>query len=122
MFKYPKVLQCDNGPELIFEEQQQNTNTLIRYFWKPLTKNLSRCFCLSLSLRLSLSKSMDPEELQDPENVLIRWVKSLYRFVNKMNNTKSLRIYMKSMDVIKLDTFKLDKIYSEENVLPEDGL
>ena len=122
MFKYPKVLQCDNGPELIFEEQQQNTNTLIRYFWKPLTKNLSRCFCLSLSLSLSLSKSMDPEELQDPEKVLTRWVKSLYTFVNKMNNTKSLRIYMKSMDVIKLDTFKLNKIYSEENVLPEDGL
>ena len=65
---------------------------------------------------------MDPEELQDPEKVSTSWVKSLYRFVNKMNNTKSLMIYMKSRDAIKLDTVKLDKIYPEETVLPEDGL
>ena len=109
MFKYPKVLQCDNGPELIFEEQQQNTSTLIRPFWK-------RC------LSLSWFKSMDPEELQDPEKVSTSWIKSLYRFVNKMNNTKSLMIYLKSRDAINLDTVKLDKIYPEENVLPEDSL
>ena len=109
MFKYPKVLQCDNGPELIFEEQQQNTSTLIRPFWK-------RC------LSLSWFKSMDPEELQDPEKVSTSWIKSLYRFVNKMNNKKSLMIYLKSRDAINLDTVKLDKIYPEENVLPEDSL
>ena len=109
MFKCPKVLQCDNGPELIFEEQQQNTSTLIRPLWK-------RC------LSLSLFKSMDPEELQDPEKVLASWIKSLYRFVNKMNNTKPLMIYLKSRDAINLDTVKLDKIYPEENVLPEDSL
>ena len=109
MFKYPKVLQCDNGPELIFEEQLQNTSTLIRPFWK-------RC------LSLSWFKSMDPEELQDPEKVSTSWIKSLYRFVNKMNNTKSLMIYLKSRDAINLDTVKLDKIYPEENVLPEDSL
>ena len=39
-----------------------------------------------------------------------------------MNSTKSLMIDMKRKDAIKLDTVLLDKIYPEENVLPEDGL
>ena len=51
VFKYPKAFQCDNGSEfknevtkllekhnVDFEEQQQNTNILIRPLWKPLIK------------------------------------------------------------------------------------
>ena len=43
-----------------------------------------------------LFKPMDAQELQDPERVLTIWVKNLNKTVNKMNNTVSLMIGMKS--------------------------
>ena len=39
-----------------------------------------------------------------------------------MNNAESSMIGMKPKDVIKLDIVPLDKPYSEETVLPKDGL
>ena len=39
-----------------------------------------------------------------------------------MNNTVSSMNGMKPKDAIKLQTVPLDKRYTEENVLPEDGL
>ena len=47
---------------------------------------------------------------------------NLNKTVNKINNTKSSMIGMRSKDVIKLDALPLDKTYPEETVLPEDGL
>ena len=69
-----------------------------------------------------LLKPMDAQELQDPEKLSTIWVKNLNKIVNKMNNTVSLMIGMKPKDPIKLDIVPLDKIYSEETVLHEDGL
>ena len=60
---------------------------------------------------------MNAQELQDPEKVSTIWAKNLNKIVNKMNNTKSLMIDMKSEVAI-----KLDKTYLEETILPEDGL
>ena len=65
---------------------------------------------------------MDAQELQDSEKVSTTWVKNLSKNVNKMNNTVSSMIGMKPKDAIKLDTVSLEKTYSEETVLPEDGL
>ena len=65
---------------------------------------------------------MDAQELQDPEKVSTIWVKNLNKIVNKMNNTKSLMIDMRTEDAIKLDIVPLDKTYLEESILPEDGL
>ena len=65
---------------------------------------------------------MDVQELQDPEKVSTIWVKNLKKIVNKMNNTALLIPSMKPKDAIKLDTVPLDTKYSEETVLPEDGL
>ena len=65
---------------------------------------------------------MDAQELQDPEKVSTIWVKNLNKIVNKMNNTKSLMIDMRTEDAIKLDIVPLDKTYLEETILPEDGL
>ena len=58
-FKYPKVLQIDNGSEfegevtellekiaLRFKEQQQNTSIPLRPLWKPSTKSCKNC-CLN---------------------------------------------------------------------------
>ena len=39
-----------------------------------------------------------------------------------MNNVLSSMIDIKPKDAIKLDTVPLDKTYSEETILPEDGL
>ena len=50
------------------------------------------------------------------------WVKNVDKILNKMKHTMSHMIGMKPKDTIKLDTVLLDKIYPEENVLPEDGL
>ena len=73
-------------------------------------------------LAKQLFKPMDAQELQDPKEVSTIWAKNLNRTVNKMNNTKSLMTNMKPKNAIKLDTFKLDKTYSGENALPQDGL
>ena len=42
--------------------------------------------------------------------------------MNKMNNTVSSMIHMKSKDETKLDTIPLNKTYPEETLLPEDRL
>ena len=44
------------------------------------------------------------------------------KIVNEMNNVLSSMIDIKPKDAIKLDTVPLDKTYSEETILPEDGL
>ena len=67
-------------------------------------------------------KPTDAQELHDHQKVSTTWVKNLNKIVCKMNNTKSSMIDMKPKDAIKLDTVPLDKTYSEETVLPEDGL
>ena len=65
---------------------------------------------------------MDAQELQDPEKVLIIWVKNLNKIVNKISSTKSSMIDMKLKDAIKLDTIPLNKTYPEETLLPGNGL
>ena len=83
---------------LIFEEQQQNTSILIQ---EAFNKELAKL----------LFKPMAAQELQVPENVSTIWVKTLYKTVNKMNNTVSSMIGMKPKDAIELDTVPLDKTY-----------
>ena len=69
-----------------------------------------------------LFKSMDAQQLQDPEKVSTIWVKNLNEIVNKMNKTVSSMIDIKPKDPIKLGNVPLDKKYPEETVLYEDGL
>ena len=86
-----------------FQEQQQNISTPIQPV-EAFNKELAKL----------LFKPMDDQELQDLEKVSKIWVKNLNKIVNKMNNTVS--------SVSKLDAIPPEKIYSEETVLPEDGL
>ena len=69
-----------------------------------------------------LFKSMDAQELKNPEKVSKIWVKNLDPSLKRFNNTVSLMIGMKPKDGIKLGAVPLDKTYPEETVLPEDGL
>ena len=124
MFKYPKVFQCDNGPEFKNEVTKllEKHNVDIRRATTKY-KHTHTAFMEAFNRELAklLFKPMDAQELQDLEKVSTIWVKNLNK-VNKMNNTKSSMIGMRPKDAIKLDTVPLDKTYPEETILPEDGL
>ena len=125
VFKYPKVFQCDNDSEFKNEVRKllEKHNVDIRRATTKY-KHTHKAFVEAFNKELAkvLFKPMDARELQDPEKISIIWVKNLNKIVNKMNNTKSSMIDMKPKDAIKLDIVPLDKTYSEEIVLPEDGL
>ena len=67
---------------------------------------------------------MGAQEVQDPEKVWTVCAGNLNGMVNKMNNTKLLKIDMKQKDAYKLDTGELDKCetYPKNKKLPEDDL
>ena len=125
VFKYPRVFQCDNGPEFKNEVTKllEKLNVDIRRETMKY-KHTHTAFVKAFNKELTklLFKPMDAQELQDPEKVFTIWAKNLNKIVNKMNNTKSSMTGMKPKDAIKPDTVPLDKTYSEETVLPEDGL
>ena len=62
--------------------------------------------------------------MNDPEKVSSRWVKHLYRLVDKLNDTETEMIGMKPKDAIKLNIVPpvARESYPPEEVLPEDGL
>ena len=49
-----------------------------------------------------LFKVQDAQELNDPEEVLSRWVKHFYGLVDELNDTETEMIGMKPKDAIKL--------------------
>ena len=90
VFKYPKVFQCDNGSEskcdvtkLLDKHNVDIRRTTTKYkhthtaFVEAFNKDLAELFF----------KSMDAQELKDPEKVSTNWVKNLNSIVIKMNNT-----------------------------------
>ena len=97
----------------IFEKQQKNKSI-------PAQKVFVEAF--NKVLVKQQFKYVDVQKLQDPEKVSSIWVKNLGSIINKMNNTKSLIISMKSKDEIKLGSVRLDKTCPEDNIQPEDGL
>ena len=122
-FKYPKVFQCDNGPEFKGEATKLIHNVDIR---RVTTKNKHTHTAIveafNKELAKLLFKPMDTQELKGPEKVTTTWVKNLIPAVKRMSDTISSMVGMKPKDAIKLDIVPLDKTYSEETVLPEDGL
>ena len=122
VFKYPKVFQCDNGSEFKNEVTKllEKHNVDIRRATTKY-KHTHTAFVEAFKKELAklLFKSMDAQELQDPEKVSAIWVKNLNKILNKMNNTVSSMIGMKPKNAVKLNNVPLDK-YPEETVLPED--
>ena len=110
IFKYPKVFQCDNGSEFKNEVTKllEKHNVDIRRATTKY-KHTHTAFVEAFNRELAklLFKLMDAQELQDPEKVSAIWVKNLNEIVNKMNNTVSSMIDMKSKDATKLDTVLL---------------
>ena len=125
VFKYPKVFQCDNGSDFKNEVIKliEKHNVDIRRATAKYKKNHTAFVeAFNKELAKMLFKSMDAQELQDPEKVSTIWVKILNKIVNKLSNAISSMIGMKPKDAIKLNTVPLDKTYPEETVLSEDGL
>ena len=117
-FKYPMVLQIDNGSEFkgevtkLFEKHNVDIRRATTKY-----KHTHTAFVEAFKRELAklLFKPMDAQELQDPEKVSTIWVKNLNKIVNKMNNTVSSMIGMKPKDAIKLDIVQLDKKMSRRN-------
>ena len=106
VFKYPKTFQCDNGSEFKNEVTKllEKHNVEIRRATTKY-KHTHTAFVEAFNKKLAklLFKPMDAQELQDPEKVSKIWVKNLNKSVNKMSNTESSMIVMKSKDAIKQD-------------------
>ena len=64
------------------------------------------------------------QELNDPERVLLTWVKHLYGLADQLNETKTQTIGVSPKDAIGLKEVPLVKQenYPPEDTLPEDGL
>ena len=50
-----------------------------------------------------LFKVQDAQELNDPEQVSLRWVKHLYGLIDELNDTETEKIGMKPKNAIVLD-------------------
>ena len=116
IYKYPKVFQCDNGPEFKSEVKK-----LLEKHKVEIRRATTKYKHIHTAFLEALFKPMDAQNFQYPEKVSTIWVKNLSKIVNKMNNTVSSMIGMKPKDTIKLDTVPLDKTYPEETVLSQDG-
>ena len=89
-FKYPKVFQCDNGPEFKGEAAKllEKHNVDIR---KTTTKykytHTAFVDAFNKELEKLLFKPMDAQELQEPKTLSTIWVKNVDSAVKRMNNT-----------------------------------
>ena len=121
VFKCPKTFQCDNGSEFkneVTELLEKHSVEIGRA--ATIYKHTHTVFVEGFNKELAklLFKPMDAQELQDPEKVLTNWAKNLTKTVNKMNNTVSSMIGMKTKDAIKLDTVPLDKNIQKKPYYP----
>ena len=92
VFKYPKVIQCDNGHEFksdVTKLLEKHNVDIRRITTKHKHTHTAFVEAFSKELAKLLFKPMDAQELQGPEKVSTIWVKNLNSIVNKMNNTKS---------------------------------
>ena len=79
---------------------------------------------LNKLLTEELFKVQDAKELNNPEKVLLTWVKHLYGLVDQVNDTETQMTGMKPKNMIGLKEVPLvnRENYSPEETLPEDGL
>ena len=125
VFKYPKTSQCHNASEFkneVTKLLEKHNFEIIRATAKYKHTHTAFVEAFNTELAKLLFKSMDAQELQDPEKVFTICVKNLNKTVNKMNNIESPMIGMNRKNAIKLDTIPLNKTYPEETVLPGNGL
>ena len=103
--KYPKIFQCDNGSEFkgevtkMLEKQEVKIRRVTTKYAHTHTAFVE---ALNKILTERLFNVQDAQELNDPENVSLRWVKHLYGLVDELNDTETEMIGMKLKDAIEL--------------------
>ena len=124
---YPKIFQCDNGSEFkaaVTKMLEKHGVKIQRVTTKYKHTHTAFVEALNKILTERLFKVQDAQELNDPEEVSVTWVKHLYGLVDELNDTTTEMIGMKPKDAIVLDQVPLvnQENYPEEDKLPEDGL
>ena len=124
---YPKVFQFDNGSEFKSEKTKlllKNNVKIKRATTKYNHGHPAFVKTLNKVLAVNLFKVQYAQELNDPEKVSSKWVKHLYKLVDRLNDTKTWMTDMKPEDAIKMKEVALvnQKSYPPEETLPEDGL
>ena len=90
LLKYPKTFQCDNGSEFKTEVTkllEKHSVEIRRATRKYKHTHMAFAEAFNKVLAKLLFKPMDAQQLQDPEKGSTVWVKTLYKIVNKINNT-----------------------------------
>ena len=101
---YPKTFKSDNGSEFkneVTKLLEKHSVEIQRATTKYKHTHMAFAEAFNKVSAKLLFKPMDAQELQDPEKGSTIWVKTLYKIVNKINNTVSSMIYMKPKDAIK---------------------
>ena len=107
-FKYPKVLQIDNGSEFkgevtkLLEKHNVDVRRATTKYKHTQTAHVET-FNKELE-KLLWMDAMDAQELQKPKKISAIWVKNVDPAVKRLNNSVSSIIGMKPKDAIKLDT------------------
>ena len=89
VFKYPKVFQCDNGPEFenkVIQILGKHNADIRRATRKYKHTHTAFVEAFKNELAKMLLKPMDAQELQDTEKVLIICVKNLNKIKTKTQN------------------------------------
>ena len=127
LLTYPKIFHCDNGSKfkgevtkLLEKHEVKIERVTMKY------KHTHTAFVEALNKILAerLFKVQNAQELNDPEQVSLMWVKHLYGLVDELNDTWTEMTGMKPKDAIVLDQVPLvaRESYPPEDTLPEDGL
>ena len=107
---YPNIFQCNNGSEFKGELTKMLEKHEVK-IWRVIMKyaHTHTAFVEALNKILAerLFKVQDAQELNDPGKVSLRWVKHLYRLVDKLNDMETEMIGMKPKDAIKLNEVPL---------------
>ena len=124
---YPSTFQCDNGSEFkgeVTKMLEKHEVKIRRVTTKYKHTDTAFVEALNKTLAERLFKVKDAQELNDPEQVSLRWVKHLYGLVDELNDTETEMIGMKPKDAIELNEVPLvdRESYPPEDTLPEDGL
>ena len=110
---YPSTFQCDNGSEFkgeVTKMLEKDEVKIQRVTKKYRHTHTAFVEALNKILAERLFKVQDSQELNDdPEPVSATWVKHLYGLVDKLNDTETEMIGMKTKDAIVLDQVLLVK-------------
>ena len=124
---YPKIFQCDNGSEFkgevtkLLEKHEVQIRCITTKY-----KHAHTAFVEALHKILpeQLFKVQDVQELNNPERVLLTWVRHLYGLGDQLNKMKTQMIGMSLKDAIGLKEVPLvnRESYALGDMFPEDLL